>query len=71
MLKKVSAELVRLQAEELQDFALDDGRASDLAAEVSVFVGTVKDAAWSLEEDDEPSHFVRALLAGMARWGDA
>jgi len=67
MTKEVSAELIRRQAEELQGFKLEEGRDAELAAEVAVFVTTVQDAAFGLEEDDEPGNFPRALIAGMRR----
>ena len=65
MTKPVSAELIRRQAEELQRVALADGRDEELAAEVAVLNDVLHEAAWEVEDDDEPAHFLRALLAGM------
>ena len=72
MAKPVSAELIRRQAEELQRFTLAEGRDAELAAEVAGLNDTLHEAAWAVEDDDEPGHFQRALLAGMRRReGDA
>ena len=71
MTKEVSAELMRRQAEELQGFTLEDGRDGELAAEVAVFVETVHEAAFALDDDDEPGNFPRALIAGMRRAEEA
>jgi hypothetical protein len=71
MAKQVSAELMRRQAEELQGFTLEEGRDEELAAEVAVFVETVHEAAFGLEEDDEPGNFPRALIAGMRQAEEA
>lgn len=70
MTKPVSAELMRRQAEELQRFALEEGRDAELAAEVAVFNDALHEEVWALEDDDEPGNFPRALIAGMRRTGD-
>jgi len=69
--KPLSAELMRRQAEELQRFVLDEGRDKELAAEVAVFSDTVHEAAWVLEDDDQPGTFLRVLVAGMRRTEEA
>jgi len=71
MTNTVSAELIRRQAEELQRITLEDGRDEELAAEVAVFVETLHAASWEVEDDDEPGHFQRVLLAGMRRREEA
>lgn len=69
MSKLVTAELIRLQAEELQRMKHADDREDALAAEVSVFNDTAHAVAWETEETDEPGSFLRHLLAGRRRGG--
>ena len=69
MSKSVTAELIRLQADELQRMKHADGREEALAAEVSVFNDAAHDVAWDMEETDEPGSFLRHLLAGRRRRG--
>jgi hypothetical protein len=65
MAKPISAELIRLQAAEMQRVTLEEGRDEELAAEVTGLNDVLHEAAWDVEDDDEPAHFLRALLAGM------
>lgn len=61
MIKKVSPELIRRQAEELHGFSVDDLRASELAKEVETINSAAFDAAQDLDFDDEPATFARLL----------
>jgi hypothetical protein len=63
MTKRVSAELIRRQAEELQRFSVPEGRAETLAGEVEALNSAVFEAALELDFDDEPAAFPRALRA--------
>jgi hypothetical protein len=67
MAAPVTAELIRRQAEELQRFRHAEGRAEELAAEVTALNDAAHDAAWELGDEDEPGNFPRALLGGMRK----
>lgn len=67
MIKKVSPELIRRQAEELHRFVVDDVRASELAKEVESINSAAFDAAQDLDFDDEPVAFSRLLRSARPR----
>lgn len=71
-MKPVSPELIRLQAEQLQQVSVPQERASELAGEVERLNSAVFEAAMDLEFDDEPATFSRALRAARvkARYDD-
>lgn len=58
---KVSDELIKRQAEELQGIKLTAGRCAELAVEVGNYNGRVREAASELEFDNEPAEFARLL----------
>jgi hypothetical protein len=63
---KVSDELIKRQADELQDIELTAERCAELAVEVGNYNRRVSDAASDLEFDNEPAEFAR-LLRGLRR----
>ena len=64
MPKPVTAELIRAQAEALQELELSDRRCAELAQEVDRYNQIVRQAAAELEFDDEPARFP-ALLRSL------
>ena len=67
---KVTAELIRLQGEQLQARTIDAERAAELAAELEAMHRAVSEAAHDLEFDDEPGHFNRVLARHAPKSGD-
>jgi len=63
MSDKVSAELIRRQAVELQGMDLTEARCAELATEVGGYNLRVSDAARDLEFDNEPAEFAKLLRA--------
>ena len=61
MTERVSDELIRRQARELQDIDLTDERCAELAVEVGGYNAKVSAAATDLEFDNEPAQFTRLL----------
>ena len=70
MTERVSSELIRRQASELQRVSVSDERASELAVELESLNSAVFEAALDLEFDDEPAGFAR-LLRSAGRAGQA
>lgn len=62
-MNKVSDELIKRQASELQDIDLTDERCAELALEVGGYNRRVSDAAGELEFDNEPAEFAKLLRA--------
>jgi len=63
---KVSDDLIKRQARELQGIELTDERCTELAVEVGGYNRRVSDAAADLEFDNEPAEFAK-LLRGLRR----
>ena len=60
-MKAVESNVITLIGAELQDGAVNDARASELAAEVGRLNAAVLRARVALHFEDEPAHFARAL----------
>ena len=58
---RVSDELIKRQAAELQDIELTPERCAELAVEVGNYNRRVSDAASELEFDNEPAEFAKLL----------
>ena len=61
MTDPVTPELIKAQAAQLQEVALTDARATELAAEVDRINRVVREHAIDLEFDDEPARYAVLL----------
>ena len=64
----ITSKLIELQAQQLQKLRHGKDREAEVAAELETLNEAVHDAAFELEDMDEPGAFPRVLLEG--RRGD-